>query len=142
MTPESPNLALIHDGLAAFSRGDFDAAVENMHADIEWHVFFRLPDLPADKTVYHGADEVRELWAQTKSGWDDLRVSVDEVLVDTDEMAIVRARFVGRVRDVDLEIDQVVFYIFELDHGLLRRLRPFKTEAEAFAAAGMAQRDG
>jgi ketosteroid isomerase-like protein len=59
--PAEEKIALIHRGLDAFSRGDFDAGVDDMQPDVEWHVSFRLPDLPLDKAVYHGHDEVRRL---------------------------------------------------------------------------------
>ena len=61
--PAEENIALIHRGLDAFSRGDFDAGVGDMQPDVEWHVSFRLPDMPLDKAVYHGHDEVRRLSA-------------------------------------------------------------------------------
>jgi ketosteroid isomerase-like protein len=35
-TAAEENIALIHRGLEAFSRGDFDAAAEDMQPDIEW----------------------------------------------------------------------------------------------------------
>jgi ketosteroid isomerase-like protein len=42
--PAEENIALIHRGLDAFSRGDFDAGVADMQPDVEWHLSFRLPD--------------------------------------------------------------------------------------------------
>jgi hypothetical protein len=35
-----------------FSRGDFERGVQDVQPDVEWHVAFRLPDLPVDKTIY------------------------------------------------------------------------------------------
>ena len=130
------NLTLITDGLAAFSSNDFDAAVSDMHPDIEWHVLFRMPELPPGKTVFRGTAEVRELWALIKGGWDDIQVGVEDVVADRGDTTVVRARFVGKLRDSDVAIDRVVYYVFEIEDGLLRRLRPFDTEAEALAAAG------
>ena len=51
-----------------------------MRQDVEWHVAFPLPDLPMDKTIYRGPDEVRSLWAAFSSVWDELTVSVEEVV--------------------------------------------------------------
>ena len=129
------NLELIENGLAAFSRGDFDEAARVMHPDIEWHILFQLPELPPGQTVFHGVDEVRDLWALTRSGWDELSVAVEEVLDDRDDRTIVRARFVGRLRAAGVEVDRPVYYVFELRDGKLHRLRPFDTEADARAAA-------
>jgi ketosteroid isomerase-like protein len=133
----SRNVELIRQGLDAFSRRDIDAAVADMHPDVEWHVAFQLPDLPLDKTIYNGPDEVRELWAAFSSAWDELTVTVEEVLEDSGDTTIVRARFVGRPYDIDVAINRTIFYVFEISDSLLRRLRPFDTEAEARAAAGV-----
>jgi ketosteroid isomerase-like protein len=136
MTTESPNLTLIRYGLAAFSRGDFDAGVENMQPDIEWYVTFRLPDLAPDKTIYRGTEEVRMLWAAMKDAWETFTVAVEEVIDDRDDATVVRVRFVGRPLNVDVAVDRVLYYVFEIADGKLRRLRPFDTQAEALAAAG------
>lgn len=106
-----------------------------MRPDVEWHVAFPLPDLPMDKTIYRGPDEVRSLWAAFSSVWDDLTVSVEEVLEASEDQVVVRARFVGRASGSRIEVDRTLFYIFELVAGKLERLRPFDTKAEALAAA-------
>jgi len=129
------NLELINRGLAAFSRNDFDEAVSEMHPDIEWHIAFRMPELPPNTTVFHGTDEVRALWSMTKAAWDDLCVGVEDVIDERGDVVVVRARFVGRLRSAGLEIDRVVYYVFELEDEKLRRLRPFDSKAEALAAA-------
>jgi ketosteroid isomerase-like protein len=134
-TATDANIALVNHGLAAFSRGDFDAAVVDMHPDIEWHVAFQLPDMPPDKTVYVGPEEIRRLWAAFRSAWERLTVDVEEVLEDSDDLVVVRARFVGKAGDSGIEVDRLIFYVFELSGGKLKRLRPFDTEAEAVAAA-------
>ena len=88
--PAEENIALIYRGLDAFSRGDFDAGVEDMQPDVEWHVSFRLPDLPLDKAVYEGHDEVRRLWAAFRSGWAELTVTLEEVVDAREDSVVVR----------------------------------------------------
>jgi ketosteroid isomerase-like protein len=135
--PAEEDIALIHRGLDAFSRGDFDTGAEDMQPDVEWHVSFRLPDLPLDKAVYHGHDEVRRLWAAFRSGWASLTVTLEEVVDAREGFAVVRARFVGRGSASGIEVDRAIFYVFEIAAGKLKRLRPFDTEAEALKAAGL-----
>jgi ketosteroid isomerase-like protein len=105
----------------------------------EWHVSFRLPDLPLDKAVYHGHDEVRRLWAAFRSGWAKLTVTLEEVIDAREDFVVVRTRFVGRGSASGIEVDRTVFYVFEIVAGKLKRLRPFDTEAEALEAAGLEQ---
>jgi len=136
-TAAEENIALIRRGLDAFSRGDFDAAAEDMQPDIEWHVSFRLPDLPLNTTVYRGPDEVRQLWAAFRSAWAKLTVALEQVVDAREDLVVVRARFVGRGSSSGIEVDRTVFYVFEIAAGKLKRLRPFDTEADALAAAGV-----
>ena len=135
--PAEENIALINRGLDAFSRGDFDAGVADMQPDIEWHVSFRIPDLPLDKAVYTGRDEVRRLWAAFRSGWATLTVALEEVVDAREDIVVVRARFVGRGSASGIEVDRTIFYVFEIASGKLKRLRPFDTGAEALEAAGL-----
>jgi ketosteroid isomerase-like protein len=53
---------MMRAGFAAFSRGDWDSTLDLVDPEVEWHLTFRLPDLPPGKTVFTGHDEVRQLW--------------------------------------------------------------------------------
>jgi ketosteroid isomerase-like protein len=74
VSAEERKVQLLRDGLDAFSRGNLGESLDPMHPDIEWHVAFRLPDLPLPKDVYRGRDEVEMLWQQFRSAWDELTV--------------------------------------------------------------------
>lgn len=131
----SENLELARRGFDAFSRRDFDATLATVHPDIEWHLAFRLPDLPVDKEVYRGHDEVRELWVAMSEVWDSLTIEVEEVLEDRDDILVLRTRFTGRSARHEVDIERVVHYVMEVREGTLRRVRPFESEAEALEAA-------
>jgi ketosteroid isomerase-like protein len=133
----SDNVALIRRGLDAFSRGAFDESMADIHEDIEWYVAFRLPDLPADKDVYRGHDEVRELWSAFSGGWESLTATLEDVVAERDDLVIVRVHWVGRGEASGVEVDRTIFYVFEIADGKLLRLRPFDDEAEALQAAGL-----
>jgi ketosteroid isomerase-like protein len=135
-TAAEENIDFVHRGLDAFSRGDFELGAELMQPDVEWHLSFRLPDLPAGKTVYRGPDEVMRVWAAFRSVWDELNVTLEEVLEAREDAVVLRARFVGRGSASGVEVDRTVFYVFEIAAGKLKRLRPFDAEAEALAAGG------
>jgi hypothetical protein len=75
------------------------------------------------------------LWAAMKDAWETFTVGVEEVIDDRDEATVVRVRFVGQPLNVDVAVDRVLYYVFEIADGKLRRLRPFDTQAEALAAA-------
>ncbi len=131
------DVELVRRGLGAFSRGDFDEALTRIHPEVEWHVTLRLPDLPPDKLVFEGRDEVRELWDKLTGVFDSIAIEVEEVIAQRPGAVVARARFRGRGTGSGVEVDRVVFYVFGIDDGLLRSIRPFDSEAEALAASGL-----
>ena len=135
----SENLETMKRGFESFSRGDLDSSLAVIDEDVEWHVAFPLPDLPPEKTVYRGHDEVRVLWSAFRSVWDELTLDVEEVLYDQGGLLIVRALFTGKGGASGAEVSRVLFYVQELRDGRLTKIRPFETAEEAFAAAGVAR---
>jgi ketosteroid isomerase-like protein len=132
------NVEMLRRGFEAFSRGDFDESLKDIHRDIEWHVAFRLPDLPMPKDVYRGRDEVRTLWNAFASVWDELAIEVEEILYVDDDRMVARARFRGRGEGSGVEVDRVVFYSQRVRDGKLVYLRPFDDEASARRDLGLA----
>lgn len=131
---------LMERGFAAFSSGDWDAAIGTMHPDVEWHAAFALPDLPPGKTVFRGRDEVRELWSAFASIWETITIELEETEhVSTRGgrwLVVARARFRGMGGASGVEVDRVVHYAIDVEDDLLLRIRPYDSEAEALAAAG------
>jgi ketosteroid isomerase-like protein len=135
------NVERVRAGLAAFSRGDYEQALASMHPEIEWHVAFSLPDIPSDKPVYHGRDEVRELWRIFAGGWQTLALEIEEIIAADAANVVARTRFRARGPASEIEVDRVVYYAYAIEDDLLRAIRPLAGEAEALAAAGLG-RDG
>ena len=141
MTPEPDQSAveLARRGFAAFSSGDWDAALETMHPEVEWHAAFALPDLPPGKTVFRGREEVRELWAAFSSIWETITIEMEmiEAVTSEDDRAVLvtRSRFWGQGGASGAQVDRVFHYVLEIEDDLLRRIRPFDTEDEALTAA-------
>jgi ketosteroid isomerase-like protein len=130
------NEELARRGMAAWSRGDFDAALADMHPEIEWTITFRLPDMPPDKDVYRGHEELRTLWEAFKGVWDTLTTEIEEILYDEGDTLITRNRFVGRGSASGIEVDRTIFYLLEIRDEKLLRVTPFDSEAEARQAVG------
>jgi ketosteroid isomerase-like protein len=133
----SENLEVTLRGFDAFSRRDLDESLAEMHPEVEWHVAFRMPDLPPDKDIYRGHQEVRELWESLLEVWDSLAIEVEEVLEDRDDLLVLRTRFTGRSTRHGVDIERVVYYVMEVRERTLRRVRPFESKAEALEAAGV-----
>jgi ketosteroid isomerase-like protein len=132
------NIQLLRDGLDAFSRGDLRGSLDNIDPDIEWHVAFRVPDLPLPKDVYRGRDEVEILWTQFRSAWEEMTGRIEEILYVDDERVVARARFRGRGAVSGVEVDRIVFYAFRIRDEKLAYCRGFDDEASARADLGLA----
>lgn len=133
----SRNVELMRNGLEAFSRGELERAVAEMSPEIEWHLAFELPDLPAEKRIFRGREEVRTLFEAFRSVWDELTVEIEEVLYDVGPQFLARVRFRGRGGASGVEVDRVLYYVADVEDDMLRVLRPFDELGEARAAAGL-----
>lgn len=139
--PVGSGAELAREGLDAFSRRDFDASLAIMHPDIEWHLTFPLPDLPPGKTVFRGHDEVRSLWENFTSTWESMTIEIEgieaEEPAERGEIVIVHVRFCGLGEGSGIEVDQSLYYVFEIEDDLLVRLRPTDSLDEARTMAGL-----
>jgi ketosteroid isomerase-like protein len=121
----------VRRGLAAFSRGDFEAAAHEIHPDIEWHVTFRLPDLPLPNDVYRGPEEVLQLWRAFTSAWETMETEIEEILYVDAERALLRVRFAGRGAESGVEVNRILFQAYRLREGRLIYSRGHDDEASA-----------
>jgi ketosteroid isomerase-like protein len=133
----SANEEIASGAMAAFSRGEIEDGLATLDPEIEWHLAFRLPDLPPGKAVFRGLDEVRELWIAFRSVWDELVIDWEEVEAERGDTMLVRVRFRGRGGTSGVEVDRTIFYVLELRDQKLVRSRPFEDRAEARAASGI-----
>jgi ketosteroid isomerase-like protein len=131
------NEQALRQGFAAFSEGRFEDCLETLHPEIEWHIAFRLPDLPLDRSVVHGHDEVVELWRQFGSVWERLVFEPQEILYDRGEKTIVRIHLQATGGESGVELDSTLFYAMTIRDGLLLRIRPFDSPEAAAADLGV-----
>lgn len=68
MITEDADIALVLRAYAAYARGDIDAAVADMHADVAWVE----PDEFPDGGARHGPAEVADYLRRSHARWSDL----------------------------------------------------------------------
>jgi ketosteroid isomerase-like protein len=119
----------------AFNRGDLETAAASLHPEIEWHVTFRLPDLPV-QDVYRGREEVLALWRELTSVL-DFEIRTEEVLHTDEERLLRRMRFVGRGIESGIEIDRIVYLAYRVREGLIQHSRGWEDEASARHSLGL-----
>ena len=122
-------LRRFHD---AFNRGDFEAALQLAHPDME---LVRAGGMPSVK----GVAALRE-WMEPDA-IEEQRLEPLEFRVKGDKV-FERAHVTGRGAGSGIEIDAVVCAVWTLDdHGLVKEVRGFlpHEEAEALEAAGLSE---
>ena len=128
--PGPENIETLRRAYEAFNRGDFDAAIEIAHPDVE---FF----LPGGQSPLRGADALRA-WMEPDAMLDqrieplEFRINGNRVLVRQHTTAR------GAGSGIELDLDNWAVWTMSGD-GLARRLQSFLAheEAEALEAAGL-----
>jgi RimJ/RimL family protein N-acetyltransferase/ketosteroid isomerase-like protein len=122
----------VRDGIAAFNRRDFDAALGPARDDVTWEPFLSRLDTP----LLLGKDEIRTAWESQVQAL-DLRVEPDALIPVGDRTVVVPARSLGRGSGSDVPVSASVVFVWEADDdGRFARVRTFESLDQALAAAG------
>jgi len=103
------NSDTVRRGYEAFGRGDFDGALDLLADDFEW----QGPEsqrVPGSGT-HRGKDQVRQLWQEFGSAFDELRVEPDE-FIEGEETVTVLGHTSGRAQS-DFKVPFVHVWRFE-----------------------------
>jgi ketosteroid isomerase-like protein len=127
---ESEAVRRLRRGYDAFNRGDFDAAVAEMHSDIEWERAEHAPET----TPVKGIDAVRA-WMMPDV-FEDQHVTLEEVIENGDKI-FVQGLFRIRARGSGIEISDRAWHVWTVRGDKVARLEFFQGRSEALAAAGL-----
>jgi ketosteroid isomerase-like protein len=117
-------------GYDAFNRGDFNAAVAEMHPEVEW----KRAEWAPETTPLRGADAVKA-W-MTPDIFENQKVAVEEVIQNGDKV-FVQAMFSGRAIGSGIEISNRAWHVWTVRDGKAARLEFFQDRSDALAAAGL-----
>jgi ketosteroid isomerase-like protein len=125
------NLAAFHASAEAVNRGDWEAAIRHMAADI---VF--IPQRAPVEGSYVGHADVRRFAEDTRETFDVFRVSFREVRVVGDRvLALGALRIRGHGSGVEAEVPSAIVATFR--DGLMVRFQDFGDAGKALAAVGL-----
>jgi ketosteroid isomerase-like protein len=125
---------LMLDGYAAVNRGDLDAALEAMDADIEFRSSGAFLD---DGETYHGRGGVRRFYEMVAEVIDELTYEVVEMSELGDGRVFVRLRFRGRGKESGIPVDLEGAHVWTLRDYKAIRLDAYSDLEKARAAAGL-----
>jgi ketosteroid isomerase-like protein len=128
------NVERVRQAVEAINHGDFEAALDGAHPDIEWQTLDAFPDAG----TYHGPEGLRaffQTWLDTFRG---LRLHLEKCEAVDEDRVIAMVRVSGEGAGSGVEVASPPFFqLFEFRDGLLIRGRMFQTESEALEAAGL-----
>ena len=128
------NVEVMRCSNEAFNRGDIEAALSYLHANIEWRDLQHAPDTPE---VVRGAAAIRELW----EGWLDaglgLRAEVVE-FIDAGRAVVVVTKWHAQGTASGIEVDQTSAEVYEFEDGLVvRATLGYRSRDQALKAVGL-----
>jgi ketosteroid isomerase-like protein len=122
----------IREGIAGFNRGDLSWAKAEVAEDVEWGTTGAFPGLEG---VYRGPDALEEWMETVRAEWEEFEVTVEEVVREQEDAAVLVERLWGRGRKSGAEAEMRIYtlYRFTADEKIASR-EVFPSREEALAA--------
>jgi ketosteroid isomerase-like protein len=128
------NVATLRQGIAAFNRGDIDAALETVGDGVEWRPVI-LPLLGGE--VIRGRDALREFFtSEIIPGVEGFRVEPLEI-EDLGDHVLVKVAYRGRIVGSEADLEQLQYTLFTFESGKIARMCDYGERGEALAATGV-----
>jgi uncharacterized protein len=90
----------------------------------------------SDEGSFYGRDAMRDDIERWASAFDELTVTVEEV-IDAGDQVVLVAHHQGRGRKSGVEVDARFYEVYTLHEGKISRVDEFNERAEALQAAGL-----
>ena len=131
---ESEQLRNLRAAFDAWNRGDFEGALALQRDDVVWKMAGTLPDL---EPAYEGKDGVRRFWRDFSEPWEEISISLEQVVDERDDQLFVVVRFIAHGRE-GIEVDMPFFQIYRFDdQAMLKEFESYADLDEARRAAGI-----
>ena len=120
--------------MAAFNRGDVEAAVEGFSSEIVWEVAHDL--VPDARAVYEGHDGVRRFWSEWQDLFEDFEIEIVEcgAVDERRVLSVIRVKGVGAGSGLSI-VSPEFFQVFEFDEDQVVRVRLSPSRADALGDA-------
>jgi ketosteroid isomerase-like protein len=125
----------IRAGVAAFSRGDVEAMLENHAPDVE----YRTAITTVEGGIYRGHEGVRQWLAELSEVVEDLDGHVDEIHEIDENRYLAAGRFRGRGKESGAQFDMEMAWVYRFREGQLIRYEAYFDRAEALSSLELAE---
>ena len=134
MSSREENLAIVHDAVEAFQRGDVETVLGYMDPEME---VFSSPELanPVDAV---GRDEWVAWMGRWLEVWEGYEIEALSIEAVGEHHVIVDMRQTAKGKGSGVDVELLVYTVFEIRDGIAKRyhLYPTRDEAVAFAERG------
>ena len=128
------NIEVVRRGIAAWSSGDDEAALQDIDPEIVW----QLPGIfPGFESEYRGHAGVRRFWKAFREPWESIAIEPQEVTELDQGRVLVRFRFHGTGRGSGVKTTLDFALLSTMRNAKVARFQFFADRAEALEAAGL-----
>ena len=128
------NVELVRTGFEALNRGDRATVARLLAPDVEWH---SLAGPIVGVGTIRGREAMLRFWQDVLESIEGFRASPEEVTDLGDDRVLVVARYEGRGRTSDAEVDQRIATVYEIRDGMAATVRDYESRTEALEAVGL-----
>jgi ketosteroid isomerase-like protein len=132
------NIEAFKRALEAGNRRDFDALLEELDPEVEWHPAMQAL-LGGEATVYRGPEGAREALRDLFDSFAELHLEISEVR-DLGDRVLAHGRMRGRGTESGVEIESPWAYLLEFRNGKAIWVRAFLDPGEALGAEELPRR--
>jgi ketosteroid isomerase-like protein len=129
------NVELVRQAFEAFNRDDRATVARLLAPDVEWHSL--AGPILGVGTIRGREAMLRFLWEDLPESIEDFRSSPEEFTDLGNDRVLVVARYEGRGRSSDAEVNQRVAAVYEIRDGMVTTVRDYGSREEALDAAGL-----
>jgi ketosteroid isomerase-like protein len=131
------NVEAFKRGVAAGNRRDYEAVLEDLDPEVEWHPGLLAP-LEGKPTVYQGRDGVREWFRDATDLLGEAHMDFSEIR-DLGDRILAFGHYRTRGEASGAEIGSPIAYVIEYKNGKATRVQSFLDPQEALEAAGLSE---
>jgi uncharacterized protein len=125
-------ITALRDAYAAFNRGDIEAAVEPLDAQIEWTEPVEFPG----GGTYHGREGVKHYLTQSRAAWAEVSSEPERFITAANRIVVfVHARV--RPKDSNEWQDVNLADVYTIHNGKAIQMRAFADRQEALRWVGV-----
>ena len=115
----------------AYRSGDLEWVLDHTHPEIE---IVQPPELP-DARTYRGLEGLIDAFLDWPEEWEDFEVEPTRIFALDDDLVVVEAVHRGRSKQMGIDIEAEIVWLYRLEDGRTRRWEMFMSRDAALRAA-------